>query len=172
MGLEGERAHHRSWLSGRWKGTPFSVRKSMQGHNQTTESYPYLFKSKMPVTRLILSLFSDTPDSSGDKTHNSSCNPPTVYYVRPIYVIPNVSFILLLDVLFPGWARRDTVCSKKSVNKVLYNESIDEAIGNFVDIGTQREIGQFFHLCFSIPSACWDRNYMFSRWRITAVPSS
>ena len=31
--------------------------------------------------------------------------------------------------------------AKKSVNKVLYNESIDEAIGNFVDIGTQREIG-------------------------------
>lgn len=32
-GREGR--HHRSWLSGRWKGTPFSVRKSMHGPNQT-----------------------------------------------------------------------------------------------------------------------------------------
>jgi hypothetical protein len=31
-GKEGR--HHRSWLSGRWKGTPFSVKKSMQERNQ------------------------------------------------------------------------------------------------------------------------------------------
>ena len=49
-GKEGR--HHRSWLSGRWKGTPFSVRKSMQGRNQTARLSVFIQVKKKKMQQL------------------------------------------------------------------------------------------------------------------------
>lgn len=52
-GREGR--HHRSWLSGRWKGTPFSVRKSMHGPNQTARLSVFIqVKKKNAAIEVVL----------------------------------------------------------------------------------------------------------------------
>ena len=62
-GREGR--HHRSWLSGRWKGTPFPVRKSMHGPNQTASLSVFIQVKKKKMRQLK---WYDNPaaDSSGE----------------------------------------------------------------------------------------------------------